>query len=166
MSTIMGNTLSMSSKSEDLLEAWGALFMSHALAVRQIEDRLGGDSPLSLDEYNMLLGISRAPGGRIRFSALAAATVFTRSGITRVTKRLEERGFIERVGCSEDRRGVYAVLTPKGREAMRDTWRRYSREILAVFEPCFNQIEARQLTELLGRLIGSLHNEPLVQIGR
>lgn len=155
----------MATKTEDLLETWGAFFLSHALAVKQIEERLGADSPLSLDEYNMLLVISRSAGGRIRFSALASHMVFTRSGITRVTSRLEKRGLLERHECAEDRRGAYAVLTPKGKEAMRETWKHYSREILAVFEPCFNQTEARQLKALLERLIGSLQNEPLVQIG-
>lgn len=154
----------MASKTEDLLEAWGAFFVSNALAIKQIEERLGSDSPLSLDEYSLLLGISRSEDGRMRFSALASLVVFTRSGITRVTSRLEKRGLLERQECPEDRRGAYAVLTTKGKEAMRETWKRYSREILAVFEPCFNQTEARQLKALLERLIGNLRNEPLVQI--
>lgn len=154
----------MASKTEDLLCAWGSFFLSNALAVKQIEERLGRDSPLSLDEYNMLLGISRSKEGKVRFSALASAMVFTRSGVTRVASRLEKKGFLERQQCPEDRRGAYAVLTKKGKDAMHETWKRYSIEIINIFDPCFSQAELRQLGSLLEKLITSLRDEPLVQI--
>jgi DNA-binding MarR family transcriptional regulator len=156
----------MAAKTEDILEAWGAFFVAHALAIRQIGDNLKGRAPLSLDEYDVLLGISRAPGGKIRFSDLAAATVFTRSGITRVASRLEERGLLERAECPEDRRGAIATLTPKGRETMKRTWELYSREILTLLEPCFDRNEAREFKSMLERIISSARKEPLVQIGK
>lgn len=156
----------MTSKTEDLLEAWGAFFVSHALAVRRIEDNLKGRVPLSLDEYDVLLGISRSEGGRIRYAELASVTVFTRSGITRVAKRLKERGLLEREECPEDRRGAYAVLSRKGENAMRDTWKLYSKEILLLLEPCFSQAEARQLKVLLEKIIGPIQDSRLVQISK
>ncbi len=156
----------MATKTNDLLEAWGAFFVSHALAIRQIEQSLSGNAPLSLDEYDVLLGISRSELGKIRLADLAKATVFTRSGITRVAKRLQRRGLMERMKCPDDRRGAYATLTPKGKSAMRETWNLYSKEILLLLEPCFSQLEARRLKSYLERIICSVRETPLVQISK
>lgn len=156
----------MGSKSEELLEAWGAFFVSHALAIREIESSISDKSPLSLDEYDVLLGISRAPGGRIRYSALASATVFTRSGITRLVRRLEKRGFVERAICPEDKRGAFATLTTKGKNALHDSWKHYSKAIIALLDPCLDKADAMSLKDLLEKIIGQIRNSALVQIGK
>ena len=154
----------MNLKSDDLLEAWGAFFLAHALSIRAIEEHMGSNTPLTLDEYDIMLGISRAVGGRIRYSALANATVFTRSGITRVTKRLEQRGFVKRVECEEDRRGAFASLTAEGRAAMRETWRLYSKAIITLLDPCLDRADARRFKEMLEKIIHQTRGESLVQI--
>lgn len=156
----------MTTKNTELLSAWGAFFEAHALAVRQVAENLKGRAPLSLDEYDVLLTVSRAEGGRIRYSALASATVFTKSGITRIVGRLEERGYLQRQSCDEDRRGAFATLTAKGKDAMRRTWELYSREVLVILESCFSAEEASLLRELLERIVGQVRNRPLVSIGR
>lgn len=156
----------MDTKSDDIQEAWGAFFVAHALAIRSIETRLGEDTPLTLDEYDVLLTISRTANFKIRFSDLATATVFTRSGITRITRRLEERGLLSREECKEDKRGTYALLTQRGREAMRDTWREYSKAIHALLDPCFERDDAKIFREYLERIIDQSKAQPLVSIAR
>jgi DNA-binding MarR family transcriptional regulator len=154
----------MATKNEELLGVWSELFVGHALAVREIETQIQGKATLSLDEYDLLLVISRSAENRLRFSALADATIYTRSGITRIAKRMIEEGYLEREECPSDKRGAYAVLTDKGKAALRETWRWYSAAIVKIFSPCFNQDEAKTLAELLSRIPAQLRNEPLVQI--
>ena len=50
----------------------------------------------------------------MRMAELAEQLVFTRSGITRLIERLERRGYVERRECSDDARGVNALLTEQG----------------------------------------------------
>jgi DNA-binding MarR family transcriptional regulator len=154
----------MSTKNEEMEEAWGAFFMAHALAISSVETFIKDKAPLSLDEYDLLLSIARHPNERPRFSELAQATVFTRSGISRITKRLEERGLLAREECSEDKRGAYAVLTPDGKEAMKETWEWYSRAIHNLFEPCFSRSDAQFFKELNSRIIEQAREQPLVVI--
>ena len=156
----------MSTKPEELEEAWGAFFMAHALAIRSIETFMKGKAPLSLDEYDLLLSIARHPHGRPRFSELAQATVFTRSGISRITRRLEDRRLLAREECEEDKRGAYAVLTPAGKEAMKETWRWYSRGIQNLLDPCFSRSEAQVFKELNARIVEQTKAQPLVAIGK
>jgi DNA-binding MarR family transcriptional regulator len=159
-----GRVSHMTNKKDDLEEAWGAFFMAHALAIKSIEASISELAPLTLDEYDLLLSIERHPDSRPRFSELANATVFTRSGISRITRRLEARGFLEREECAEDRRGAYAVLTPDGKAAMKETWKWYSRGIQRLLEPCFSREEARTFKDLNVRIIDQVRIEPLVEI--
>lgn len=154
----------MATKDDEILSAWAEFFVSHALAVREIERDMASKAPLTLDEYDVLLVISRSPDGQLRFSAIAEATVYTRSGITRIVKRLEEAGYLEKKECPDDKRGSLAALTEKGRKAMRETWRWYSAAVLKVFSPCFTRSEALQLQQLLARITGQLSSDSLVRI--
>ncbi|MCB0335022.1 MAG: hypothetical protein KDD62_01910, partial [Bdellovibrionales bacterium] len=77
----------MSLKSESLLAAWGSFFVAHALSIQKIEQALSERAPLSLHEYDVLLTIDRSPEKKLRYSELASASIFTKSGITRILKR-------------------------------------------------------------------------------
>ena len=63
--------------------------------------------------------IARTPGQALRMSDLAAQTLLTTSGITRVVDRLERDGLVDRRPCPTDRRGSLAAITPDGPEAAR-----------------------------------------------
>jgi len=154
----------VTAKDEEILGVWSELFVGHALSVRAVEEQIAGKTPLSLDEYDALLCISRSAGQRIRFSALAAATIYTKSGITRIMKRLETAGYVKREECPEDKRGSFAVLTDAGKQALKETWRWYSAAIIKVFTPCFSFAEAQELRMLLGRLVERLGKPELFQI--
>ncbi len=156
----------MSSKSETLLSAWSTFFVSHALSIQKIEKVLSEKAPLSLYEYDVLLTIDRAPEKQIRYSSLASQSIFTKSGITRIMKRLEGRGFVDRNKCESDGRGAFAKLTKAGAKALKETWAIYSKEILRILEPPLTQSEGAQLEVLLTKVIDHLTHPPLVQIGK
>jgi DNA-binding MarR family transcriptional regulator len=65
-------------------------------------------------ELEVLLRLSRSPGGALRMSDLAAQTSLTTSGITRLVDRLERSGLLRRKACPSDRRGLLAELTDAG----------------------------------------------------
>lgn len=155
----------MSSKSQDVLAAWGAFFVAHAFAIQRVQDALSGKAPLTLFEYDTLLTISRAEGGRIRYSELASASVFTKSGITRLARRLEERGFLERSRCESDKRGAFIAITKQGHQALAGSWKLYSKAILDIFDPALTQSEAMELQRLMTKIIDRLDPAPLVKIG-
>jgi DNA-binding MarR family transcriptional regulator len=71
---------------------------------------------LAMAEFEVLLRLSRSPGGELRMSDLAAQTSLTTSGITRLVDRLERSGLLCRRACPSDRRGLLAALTDAGRQ--------------------------------------------------
>ncbi len=83
-----------------------------------LNDRLDRDlrtaHGLSMPEYEILVRLSEAPGRSIRMAELAAAVSHSRSRVTHTIARLEREGLVLRGQCSEDGRGVSAVMTDKG----------------------------------------------------
>lgn len=155
----------MSLKSDTLLSAWGAFFVAHALSIQKIERELSTKAPLSLHEYDVLLAIDRTHEKKLRYSDLVSASIFTKSGITRILKRLENRGYIDRLKCESDGRGALAQLNKKGASALRDTWELYSREILNVLDPALTHSEAKELENVMEKIIEVVRGGSLVQIG-
>lgn len=65
-------------------------------------------------EFEVLVRLARSPGRALRMSDLAAQTLLTSSGITRVVDRLEREKLVERRACATDRRGSFAAITRAG----------------------------------------------------
>jgi DNA-binding MarR family transcriptional regulator len=155
----------MKTKTDNILQAWSAFFEAHAFSIENLEEKLAASkAPLSIREYDTLLTISKTLDRRIRYSELANASVYTKSGVTRVTKRMEQNGYLERQKCKSDGRGAYAALTKKGEKALSDTWMVYSKAVIAIFEPTFTQREAQELSRLMEKVIAHLRPETLVTI--
>ncbi|MEZ5342980.1 MAG: MarR family transcriptional regulator [Acidimicrobiales bacterium] len=87
-------------------------------AYRQLETlmdrRLQERSDLTLTDYVILVNLSEAPDRKIRMNELADITVVSRSRMTYRIDSLVRRGYIDRVICDDDRRGLYASLTDEG----------------------------------------------------
>ncbi len=53
---------------------------------------------------------------------LEEASLFTRSGLTRLVDRIEESGFVRRERSTKDRRGVYVVITKERNDKIDRVW--------------------------------------------
>lgn len=98
--------------------------MGHVMTAlpRLVDADMVGDGALPLSEYTPLMFLSEAPHGRMRMSELAAACNLSLSGMTRVVKRLERQGLVQRAQCQEDLRGWNAVLTDDGLARLQQAW--------------------------------------------
>ena len=106
--------------SERELAAWRGLLVTHSRLVAALDEELEREHGLSLGSYEVLLHLASAPERSLRMGELADRLLLSRSGLTRLVDRLADRGLVERHSCPEDRRGLYARLTPEGVELHRD----------------------------------------------
>ena len=97
--------------------SWRAILRGTRLLERALDDALG-DAGLQLSEYEIISMLSESPHHRLRMSELAAMVVQSRSRLTHTAKRLEDRGWVTREQCADDRRGVELVLTTGGLTAV------------------------------------------------
>jgi len=77
---------------------------------------------LPITWFDILGRLRQAPNHRLRMHELEEASVFTRSGLTRLCDRLEAARLIRRERSTEDRRGVHVVLTQVGEEKIHEVW--------------------------------------------
>jgi DNA-binding MarR family transcriptional regulator len=110
---------------------------------------------LTINDYEALVHLSRAEGGRMRRVDLADRLLLTASGVTRLLDGLEQAGLVERASCASDRRVTYAVLTDTGRAKLRESSKSHIAGVRAFFEARYSQEELDQLAGLLGRLPGA-----------
>jgi DNA-binding MarR family transcriptional regulator len=134
------------------LDAWVRLLRGSAALRRALSAELQGSHGLSINDYEALLVLSRAEDGRMRRVDLADSLVLTASGVTRMLDGLEHAGLVEKGVCESDARVSYAVLTGKGREALRSASADHITSIRAFFEERYSAAELETLAELLKRL--------------
>lgn len=99
------------------MKAW----RSYIIASRRLLDALDNDlvgHDLSLPDYEILAQLSDAPDRRLRMSELAEITLLSRSRLSHRMKVMEKAGWVKRVACPSDKRGYFAVMTPKGWKAI------------------------------------------------
>lgn len=134
------------------MTAFAALIRAHASVTRRLNVQLAADHGLTINDYEVLLHLARAPDRRLRRVDLAERVLLTASGITRLLDGLEAAGLVERAACTADRRVVYAVLTDAGLAKLREASTSHLAQIDALFGERFDDGSLERLTELLGRL--------------
>lgn len=74
---------------------------------------------LGLSEYRALEILSRSPDSEMRMQELASYLGLNQSSVSRMVERLERDESTIRDLCPDDKRGIYTVLTDKGRARLR-----------------------------------------------
>jgi len=133
--------------------AWIALLRAHATLTRQMDANLQAEHELTINDYEVLLALARAPDRRMRRVDLAGHVLLTQSGITRLLQGLERAGLVERADCPTDGRVVYAQLTDDGYERLREASRTHLDDIRSLFAARFSGGELESLDDLLGRVL-------------
>src|SRR5437764_3549433 len=96
------------------IDAWARLLRSHSAMRRTLSAQLQGEHELTVTDYEALLLLSKAEGGRLRRVDLSEGLALTPSGITRLLDGLEKQGLVKKDACESDARVTYAVLTKRG----------------------------------------------------
>jgi DNA-binding MarR family transcriptional regulator len=136
------------------IEAFVRLVRASTAVTRQLSAQLSADHGLSINAYEALLRLARAPDSRMRRVDLANGLLLTAGGVTRLLDGLERDGLVARDECSTDRRISYAVLTEAGRAKLREASKSHTRQIRELLGGSYDDDELAQLAALLDRLPG------------
>ena len=99
------------------MKAW----RRYIIASRRLLEALDSDldsHDLSMPDYEILAQLSDAPDRRMRMSELADVAMLSRSRLSHRMKVMEKAGWVRREACPEDKRGFFAIMTPKGWKAI------------------------------------------------
>lgn len=73
------------------------------------------------------------------------------SSITYVVDKLEEKGYLERIACPNDRRVIYGRLTEKGEKLMEEIFPQHKKAMAMIFSS-LSKNEKEQAIELLKKI--------------
>jgi DNA-binding MarR family transcriptional regulator len=144
--------MSVSTQAPSRIESWVSFLRAHSAITRQLNADLLNVHGLTLNDYEVMLLLSRADGRRMRRVDLAQSVVLTASGITRLLDGLERSGYVEKDSCATDGRVSYAKLTSAGHTKLKDAAVTHLRGVEELFTGRFSDAELGHLGELLGRL--------------
>ncbi|MDF2443465.1 MAG: hypothetical protein JWR01_1668, partial [Subtercola sp.] len=100
--------------------------------------------------------LSEAPEHTLRMTALAAVTNSTLPRLSHVASRLEQRGYLRRSPCAEDRRATNASLTDEGWQKVVHTAPGHVATVRAnVIDP-LERSEVAELDRIMGRMLRKL----------
>ncbi len=132
--------------------AWVSLLRAHAAVIRQANADLVSRHGLTINDYEVLVRLSRADEKLMRRVDLAAQVLLTPSGITRLLEGLERAGYVEKAECASDKRVTYAKLTEAGEAKLADASASHIAQLKAIFSERFSEDELGTLASLLERL--------------
>lgn len=118
---------------EALVARWRELLDRHARTTCALEKVLQERHQLGVSEFEVLERLASCDKEQNRMQALADTVHLSQSALSRLIGRLESDGLVTRAMCNDDRRGIFACLTPEGRErydAARPTQRQLLSELL------------------------------------
>ncbi|GAA1057623.1 transcriptional regulator [Agromyces luteolus] len=131
--------------------AWEALFRAQVSIMR----RLSAEFPtevMSLNEYDVLFNISRAPGRRLRLKDLNRHVLISQPSVSRLVDRLAARDWVEKTDDPLDGRGTIVQLTAKGFQEFRRAAIHHMEAITDRMGGGLDEDELRQLIDLCDRL--------------
>ncbi len=125
-----------------------------ASAVSAIDAALGkwltATYGIGLTEYRAALQLCGASNNELRITELAQKVGLNLSSATRLVERMERKGLAFRDTCPDDKRGVYAVITDKGREVSREIQEPFEtkiRELLSLASKDYPQLNFSWLNQ-------------------
>jgi len=137
------------------VHAWSLVLRTHAALVPRLNRELERQRNMPLAWYDVLLELNGAAGRRLRMQDLGNRVVLSRSRASRVVDELEAVGLVVREPDPDDRRGSFAVLTTKGREALRGAAPAYLAGIAEDFTAHLTVAELQVLVRALGKVVAA-----------
>ena len=123
---------------------------------QQVAKDLQREHGLGLTEYRALQLLSTAPDSELRMQELAKRLGLNQSSVTRLVERMERNGYTVRDVCPDDKRGVYTVITKRGRKVQSEAGQDYDRFLKSALETASEQSEYQDIVHSLHQMVTRL----------
>ncbi|MDF2992444.1 MAG: MarR family transcriptional regulator [Microbacterium sp.] len=131
--------------------AWESLFRAQVAVMRALAAEFPSDV-ISLNEYDVLFNITRAPQRRLRLKDLNRHVLLTQPSVSRLVDRLTARGLVTKADDPLDGRGTIVAITPEGFRLFREVAIAHMDAITRHVGAALDGDDLAQLTELCDRL--------------
>jgi DNA-binding MarR family transcriptional regulator len=139
--------------------AWESLFRAQVTVMRALAAEFPSDI-ISLNEYDVLFNITRAPQRRLRLKDLNRTVLITQPSVSRLVDRLAARGLVAKSHDPTDGRGTIVAMTEEGFTLFRGVALTHVEAITRHVGHALSEDDLRQLMELCNRIrlgVGETH---------
>ena len=147
----------LTAQEEHLWRGWLKLNTDLATTLQR---ELQQDVGLSMPDFEVLVHLTDNPEGRVRVTDLAGLLQWERSRVSHHVTRMEGRGLVARVECSEDGRGAFVVITPQGRAAIEEAAPGHVRAVRRLMFDALSEEETAALAAVIDKLLARLDHSP------
>lgn len=141
------------------MQAWLHVLRLVMLLPGVLDRQLRQDAGLAHAAYMVLANLSEAPDHALRMSELAQQTATSPSRLSHTVTSLEQRGWVIRQPCPQDRRGLVASLTDAGRSLLEHIAPGHVTQVRASVLDPLTPDEVAQLAILLGKVVDRLETD-------
>jgi len=140
------------------MKAWRRYIIASRRLLEALDSDLDGHD-LSMPDYEILAQLSDAPERKMRMSELAEIALLSRSRLSHRMKVMEKAGWVKREPCSVDKRGYFAVMTPKGWKAIVAAAPDHVESVRTRFVDHLSKADQQTIAEIFERIEQSLRKE-------
>ena len=141
------------------MAAWRRYIVASRRLLEALDSDLAGYE-LSMPDYEILAQLSDAPDRRMRMSELADVAMLSRSRLSHRMKVMEKAGWVRREACPVDKRGFFAVMTPKGWKAIEVAAPDHVESVRSRFVDLLSKEDQRTIAEIFTRVEDELRKNP------
>jgi DNA-binding MarR family transcriptional regulator len=143
------------------LDAWLSVVRLMTWLPWSIDQQLQRDSNLAMVEYQVIAMLSESPRRTMRMSALAEVTNASLSRLSRVVKRLEERGLVRREPDPSDGRFTLAILTDNGLQTIVEAAPTHVAHVRSLVVDALSAEQLRRLGRDAERIMSRIDTSPV-----
>lgn len=140
------------SNKQSKTDSWATLLVTYNRVLKAIEKELKENDLPNLEWYDILWVLERSTDGKLRFNELGEKTDLAKYNVSRLAEKLRKEGLIKIESSIEDKRGLFAVITPKGLKCRISIWQVYELAILKNFGNKLSNEDHLQLKKILTRI--------------
>jgi DNA-binding MarR family transcriptional regulator len=155
-----GNHVTVKWLTADELESWLSVVRLMTWLPWSIDQQLQRDSNLAMVEYQVLAMLSESPQRTMRMSSLAEVTNASLSRLSRVVKRLEDRGLVRREPDPADGRFTLAILTDGGLRTIVDAAPSHVAHVRSLVVDALSPEQLRRLGRDAERIMSRIDTSP------
>ncbi|NRB57586.1 MAG: MarR family transcriptional regulator [Salinicola sp.] len=125
----------------------------------QVAKSLQRQHGLGLTEYRALHLLAAEPDAELRMQELAKRLGLNQSSVTRLVERMERNGHTIRDVCPDDKRGVYTVITKRGRQIHAEASQDYDSFLEAALDEASQTKTSSEIVSCLRQIL-ACHGSP------
>ncbi|MCM2532783.1 MarR family transcriptional regulator [Neobacillus pocheonensis] len=124
-----------SNQKNQLITSWLTLTNIQMKITNELENKLQQNHQLSLNEFYVLLFLSKAPEKKLKLQQLHSMVGLSQSAMSRLVSRFEAKGCgtLRRHICVDDRRAIFTSLTTEGEELLKEAFGTFNEPLQILF---------------------------------